>query len=201
MKIWDLYAPLYEKAMKPDQKLYDEMAELIRKRIRGKEVLEIACGPGNLSRLIAPAAGKLTATDYAAGMISQAVKKQNPHGIVFEQADALNLPYEDCSFDAVVIANALHIVPEPEKVLGEIRRVLKPGGILIAPNFTKHEKGSLSRAWTALLKAAGIRFAHEWTAQQYYQFLADNGWQIVFKKEIPARNLLAYAEAQYLSES
>ena len=38
-------------------------------------------------------------------------------------------------FDAAVISNALHIMPEPEKALAEIRRVLKPGGILIAPTF------------------------------------------------------------------
>ena len=196
MKIWNLYAPLYETAMKPDQKLYDEVAQLIKKKIRGKEVLELACGPGNLSMMIASAAKQLTATDYAERMIAQAKKKDNPFHIVFEQADAMNLPYEDGSFDAVVIANALHIVPEPEKVLEEIRRVLRPDGILIAPNFVEHEKGKVSRAWTALLKTAGVKFAHEWSAEQYYEFLEENGWKITFRKEIPARNLLAYAEAE-----
>ena len=50
-------------------------------------------------------------------------------------ADATALPYADDSFDAVLIANALHVMPEPEKALREIDRVLRPGGILIAPNF------------------------------------------------------------------
>jgi ubiquinone/menaquinone biosynthesis C-methylase UbiE len=49
-------------------------------------------------------------------------------------ADATALPYADDSFDAVLIANALHVMPEPEKALREIDRALRLGGILIAPN-------------------------------------------------------------------
>ena len=46
------------------------------------------------------------------------------------------LSYADRSFDAVIVSNALHIVPQPEKALAEIRRVLKDDGVLIAPTFT-----------------------------------------------------------------
>ncbi|MFQ9418242.1 MAG: class I SAM-dependent methyltransferase [Lachnospiraceae bacterium] len=45
--------------------------------------------------------------------------------LIFEVADATDLPYENHSFDVVLIANALHIMPEPEKALKEIERVLK----------------------------------------------------------------------------
>ena len=44
--------------------------------------------------------------------------------------------YADQSFDVVIVVNALHIVPEPEKALSEIRRVLKDDGVLVAPTFT-----------------------------------------------------------------
>lgn len=50
--------------------------------------------------------------------------------------DMFNLPYADKSFDVVIVSNALHIVPEPEKALREIRRVLRDDGVLIAPTFT-----------------------------------------------------------------
>ena len=47
-KTWDLYAPIYKRAMKADQKIYDFMYERIPERVKGKEVLEIATGPGLL---------------------------------------------------------------------------------------------------------------------------------------------------------
>ena len=46
------------------------------------------------------------------------------------------LPYAEVSFDVVIVSNALHIVPQPEKALAEIHRVLKDDGVLIAPTFT-----------------------------------------------------------------
>ena len=49
------------------------------------------------------------------------------------------LPYADKSFDVVIVSNALHIVPQPEKALAEIHRILRDDGVLIAPTFTHAE--------------------------------------------------------------
>ena len=73
-KTWDLYAPIYKRAMKADQKIYDFMYERIAERVKGKEVLEIATGPGLLAKHIAPAAKSVLATDYSDGMIAEAKK-------------------------------------------------------------------------------------------------------------------------------
>ena len=174
-KTWDLYAPIYKRAMKADQKVYDYMYARIPEMIRDKEVLEIA-------------------TDYSDGMIAEAKKGENPANLTFEVADAVALPYADNSFDAVIIANALHIVPDPKKALNEIDRVLCPGGIMIAPNFVEHKGTLLSRIWSGILRIAGVRFEHQWTSEEYLRFLENNGWKVVHSKEMSARITLMYAE-------
>ena len=60
------------------------------------------------------------------------------HWLSFEVVDAKHLPYKDDSFDVVIIANALHVMFEPEKAVKEIERVLRKDGLLIAPNFVSH---------------------------------------------------------------
>ena len=192
--IWSFYAPVYEKAMRADRKTYEFMYDRIPKVIEGKEVLELATGPGLLAKHVAYAAKRMVATDYAEGMIREAKKEKYPANLTFEVADATALPYPDASFDAVLIANALHVMPNPEAALREIRRVLRPGGILIAPNFVNHRKGVVSRVWSGILQLAGISFAHQWSEEEYLDFLRRNGWQVNDHKRMSARITLFYVE-------
>lgn len=199
-KIWDWYAPIYKRAMRAEERSYAFLYRRIPKLIRGKEVLELATGPGLLAKRIAPVTKRMLATDYSAGMIAEAKKGACPKNLRFEVADALSLPYADASFDAVIIVNALHLLPEPERALREIARVLRPDGILIAPNFVKKRERLAGRCWELLLALAGLRFTNQWTAEEYRAFLEKYGWEVLFYKELRARMPLLYTECKRKSK-
>ncbi len=191
--VWDTFAPVYSLAMKSQKHIYEYMYSHIRTAVAGKQVLELATGPGLIARNVAASAAHITATDFSPKMIEQAKKGQVPGNVSFEITDAADLRYEDKSFDVVFIANALHVVPAPEKVLSEINRVLRDGGMLIAPNFIEREI-STPNFWQRLLSAVGIRFEHQWTAEEFQGFLAANGWKITSGEVVPGRIDLFYAE-------
>ena len=193
-KIWDIYAPIYEKAMHMDKKYYSYMYDRIPVIIKDKEVLEIATGPGLLAKHVAHFTKKMLATDYSDGMIKEAKKGEYPNNLTFEVADATSLPYNDNSFDVVIIANALHVMANPDKALKEIDRVLREDGVMIAPNFVGHNKGARSKIWSNILKLAGIKFEHQWTSDEYIKWLDEHNWKVIFSKLMPSRISLLYTE-------
>ena len=200
-KIWDLYAPIYALAMKQDERAYKEMYNRISAEIAGKDVLELATGPGLLAKSVAKYAGSFIATDYSRGMIDQALKGDCPPNLSFQVADATNLEFENNQFDVVIIANALHVMPEPKKALDEIARVLRPGGLLIAPNFINHHVGLISRVWAGILRIAGISFEHQWTEIAYEEFLSSCGWNVEFATTLKVRIPLRYVECRIVNMS
>jgi ubiquinone/menaquinone biosynthesis C-methylase UbiE len=100
--------------------------------VKPRDVLETAAGTGALTRAIAaklPAQARIVATDLNQPMLDHAAAQERSEGrITWRQADALALPFEDQSFDAV--ACQFGVMFFPDKVLGyrQARRVLKPGG-------------------------------------------------------------------------
>ncbi len=192
--IWDRFAPVYSFAMKSQKNIYDYMYKHIVDAAAGKVVLELATGPGLIANHIADKASKVVATDFSPEMINQAKKNATTGNVVFEIADASDLSYADKSFDVVVIANALHVIPNPEKVLGEIDRVLKDGGLLICPTYIHRNAEEKENLWAKLLKTLGVDFAHQWTAQEFAAFIQSNGWKINKSEVVPGRIDLMYVE-------
>lgn len=198
--IWDRFAPVYSFAMKSQKNIYDYMYKHIGDAAAGKVVLELATGPGLIANNIADKAAKVVATDFSPEMINQAKKNATAGNVVFEIADASDLSYADKSFDIVVIANALHVIPNPEKVLGEIDRVLKDGGLLICPTYIHRSAEKKENLWAKLLKALGVSFAHQWTAEEFAAFIQSNGWKINKSEVVPGRIDLMYAECTRLAK-
>jgi len=104
----------------------------------GEKVLDVGCGAGGPARVLAAEKGAtVTAIDITAGLIDLAkhLSEISQIPVTFEQADALNLPYESGSFDLVWTQHAAATIANKERFYGEMRRVLKPGGKLAMHDF------------------------------------------------------------------
>nr|MCR5499031.1 class I SAM-dependent methyltransferase [Acetatifactor sp.] len=134
------------------------------------------------------------ATDFSEKMLAVARRGMVPSNLTYEWADAQNLPYENESFDVVIIANALHVIPDPVRVLKEIRRVLRPDGVLIAPNFVHDNHKKVSEVFSKALSVAGVEFKAKWSKDGYLAFLEENGFHVTGARELPSTIPLTYAE-------
>ena len=122
LDFWQGMAAHYSKFMRRSAPIYAEICNHIRPHLtRDMNVLELACGTGQLSFPLSPYVRLWEATDASSKMIAEAKKQTGSSRLHFSVQDASRLPYASETFDAVVIANALHILPEPEKVLREAR--------------------------------------------------------------------------------
>jgi len=93
----------------------------------GNRVLDGCCGTGDLAVAAKKAgAGEVVGLDFSAPMLERARRKDT--GIEWIQGDLLELPFEDASFDAATVGFGVRNVADLERGLGELRRVLRPGG-------------------------------------------------------------------------
>ena len=191
---WDRNANRYDRFMRKDHKAYKQMYSLIYPVVRHKQVLELATGTGLIAKNIVNAAAHIEATDASGEMIAEAKRDSRSAKLHFSVQDMFCLPYADRSFDVVIVSNALHIVPEPERALAEIRRVLKDDGILIAPTFTHAENSFPGKVKAFFMKLAGFPLHSKWTNEEYLAFLRENGWTVRKSAVLKASFPLAYTE-------
>ena len=191
---WDKNAGRYDRFMRKDRAAYDEMHELIRPVVKAKTVLELATGTGLIAKNIVNAAAHIEATDASAEMIAEAKRDNHSTKLHFSVQDMFRLPYTEESFDVVIVSNALHIVPQPEKALAEIHRVLKDDGVLIAPTFTHAGNSFSGKVRAFFMKLAGFPLHSKWTSHEYLAFLRENGWTVQKSTVLKASFPLTYAE-------
>ena len=114
-------------------------------------------------------------------MLQQAQKI--PCSAHFTCQNACCLPYENRSFDLVLIGNALHIMDDPRKALGEIRRVLKPGGLLLAPTFVY--EGKVNHLRMKITTLLGFRTVHKWKEQELISFVEGEKFRCISSELVP----------------
>ena len=191
---WNRNAKRYDRFMRKDRAAYEKLYELIRPVVKARTVLELAAGTGLIAKNIVRAASHIEVTDASEEMITEAKRNNRSAKLHFSVRDMFCLPYADKSFDVVIVSNALHIVPQPEKALAEIRRVLKDDGVLIAPTFTHGNSTLRGRLKLFFMKLAGFPLNSRWSSADYLAFLRQNGWTVRKSAVLKASFSLTYAE-------
>src|SRR5262249_26555898 len=128
-------------------------------------VLDVGCGYGGLALLLAGSRGDLSITgiDQEASAVASASESAARDGLaqpVFEQGDAHRLRFVDGALDAVLCPPVRSHVRDAEAVVHEMARVLAPGGVFMAAEYTN------SGAWTAYDSVCGNRDEH-WLREHY----------------------------------
>jgi demethylmenaquinone methyltransferase/2-methoxy-6-polyprenyl-1,4-benzoquinol methylase len=160
----------------------------------GGRALDVACGSGKLSHALRQRArgGCVVGLDFSAGMLAVASRTPGPHWV---RADGLGLPFADGVFDAVTVAFGLRNFADPVVALGEMLRVLRPGGRAVVLEFVRPRPDLLGRAYRAYLRhllprigglISGDRAAYRYlsdsvdsyrTGPELVALAADAGWQ------------------------
>ncbi|WP_299971087.1 class I SAM-dependent methyltransferase [uncultured Roseobacter sp.] len=113
----------------------------------GGSVLEVGVGTGLSLQYYNPDL-QVTGIDFSAEMLAKAQRKVDFHQldqvVALRQMDARTLDFPDNCFDTVATMHVLSVVPEPERVMSEISRVLKPGGKVVITNHFMRTKGILA---------------------------------------------------------
>ena len=132
---WNKRADKYSRRPISDEAAYQKKLELTRAYFRpDMNVLEMGCGTGSTAIAHAPYVRHILATDFSARMIEIARDKAQAAGIdnlTFEALPADGLDVPDASIDAVMAHNLLHLLDDKERVIADVHRMLKPGGIFV----------------------------------------------------------------------
>jgi ubiquinone/menaquinone biosynthesis C-methylase UbiE len=138
-----VYDYIFER-FRPYQELQAEVLKLVESAVpegdrRQVQVLDIGCGPGNFTLILAEAGFTAVGLDAYDALVELAKEKRRSKrlaNLAFRQGD-LDAAFRPASFDQVVTIHSLYVHPRPLELLAEIHRVLKPGGHVVLVNHTR----------------------------------------------------------------
>ena len=156
--------------------------------VRGKRVLEVACGRGGFVRLLASQGANVVGADFSPVALEIAAGKLTnrtaDNSAALSQADAQQLPFADNSFDAVISCETIEHLPEPVAAVREMARVCKPSGFLYltTPNYFNFM--GLYRIYDKLLKRERVNeetqpLENYWTFSAIRKMLRGAGWNVL----------------------
>ena len=122
----------------------------------GSRALDLACGTGDIAFALAARGALVTGLDITPRMLELArAKPAAPRTVTFVAGDMMALPFADASFDLVTTGYGVRNVPRIEPALDEIRRVLRPGGLLLSLDFDRPRNAVVRAAYLGYLTVVG----------------------------------------------
>ena len=159
MEIFDSSAKSYDSGYESRMGAYvdwveTELAFSLFPHEKGMRVLDVGCGTGNQSIKLARMGMQVTGIDKSIKMLEIAGEKAREKGnlsVDFQYMDAEKLEFEDDSFDGVISITAFEFLPDPEKVLKEMFRVVKKGGSILIGTINRDS------SWGEMYTREGFR--------------------------------------------
>jgi ubiquinone/menaquinone biosynthesis C-methylase UbiE len=188
-QVWDKAAPGYDKQIAFfERNWFTGGREWLAERARGR-VLEVAIGTGrNLSHY--PAEVIVTGVELSPAML--AIARERAAGldrdVDFREGDAEHLPFADASFDTVVCALSLCTIPSPAAAIGEMKRVLIPGGrLLLLDHIASTWPPVRAAQW--VVEQVTIRAAGEHFTRRQLPLVLAAGFQVVETERLKAGSM------------
>ncbi len=115
--------------------------------LRLGRVLDVGCGDGAVAAMLAPRARSITCIDASERMVAAAQRRLEPFEANVVQADMHEVPFDDESFDQVLLLNVLVHPDKPARAVDEAARVLAPGGDLVIVTLDAHAHADVAQSW------------------------------------------------------
>ena len=183
VKFWDKIADKYSKQPIVDEASYQKKLQITQEYFKpDMEVLEFGCGTGSTAIIHAPYVKHIKAIDFSSEMIEIAkgkVEDRDISNVTFEQLTIEELEVEECSYDAVLGLNILHLLANKEKIIAKVYKMLKPGGIFVTSTVCLGDK----MKWFKIIAPIGRFFGlmplvKVFTTKELLDSLIDTGFAI-----------------------
>ncbi|MCX7708388.1 MAG: class I SAM-dependent methyltransferase [Clostridia bacterium] len=191
LKYWNTLAANYDKQKSRSQKAYVSILELMAEEVSGDmRILDIGTGTGDIALGLSKHVKSIDAIDYSPEMIKLAKEKAREKEVMnisFQTGDCYQLPFEDETFDRVIMSNLIHIIEHPDQAIEEAKRVLKESGLLILPTYL-HKQNVKSVLVSRILQLKGHPVVTRFNETELLKYIGDRGLRV--QKGVLIKNMM-----------
>lgn len=180
-QLFDRIAPLYDRLNDSlsfgTHRIWKQMAVNWSGAKAGDRVIDVCCGSGDIALLLAEVVGKMgtvVGTDFSAAQLEVARGRgyQQLRPVDWVQGDALNLPFEDNSFDAATMGYGLRNLTDIPQGLGELYRILKPGAAVAILDMHRPQSAGMRAFQQWYLNTLVVPTAQRFRLKEEYAYIA-----------------------------